>query len=57
MLAILCVLGVALFAVGGQQAAAPTLAAADYDGRALVVRALERAPGTRSRISRPGIAA
>ena len=28
---------------GGQQAAAPTLAAADYDGRALVVRALERA--------------
>ena len=43
MLAILCVLGVALLAVGGQEAAAPTLAAADYDGRALVVRALERA--------------
>ena len=36
MLAILCVLGVALLAVGGQQAT-------DIDGRALVVRALERA--------------
>ena len=43
MLAVLCVLGVTLLAVGGQQAAAPTLAAPDYDGRALVVRALERA--------------
>ncbi len=43
MPAILCVLGVALLALGGQQAAAPTLAAADYDARALVVRALERA--------------
>lgn len=42
MLAVPCVLGVALLAVGGQQAAAPTRAAAGYDGRALVVRALER---------------
>ena len=42
LLAGLCVLGVALLAVGGQQAAAPTRAVADYDGRALVVRALER---------------
>ena len=36
MLAALCVFGVALLAVGGQQAA-------DYDARALVVRALEQA--------------
>ena len=43
MLAVLCVLGVAPLAVGGQQVGAPTRAAADDDGRALVVRALERA--------------
>ena len=43
ILAVLCVPGVTLLAVGGQQAATPTFAAADYDGRALVVRALERA--------------
>ena len=46
MLAILCVLGVALFAVGGQQATAPTLAAADYDGPSATNRPVKPALGS-----------
>ena len=57
ILAVLCVPGVTLLAVGGQQAATPLLRPPTTTGAPWLSGRWNGPPGTRSRISRPGIAA